>query len=188
MSASPLQISQPLMTMTHISKPLAAAKPVVVLCCLFYSTLCVGVFSVNHAYGDEPKQVAAEPVYEPTWTSLRRHNIPQWLNDAKFEIYTHWRLSAVGYKKSAGAGRTLSKTVLGSLLQPCVQQRQSSSGGNADSHKDLKTGEAIVPRIEKRDGREYYFWPTLSDTQNWKNQVTQERTSHPKLPQTSSTL
>ena len=33
---------------------------------------------------------AAEERYEPTWRSLKRHQTPQWLSDAKFGIYTHW--------------------------------------------------------------------------------------------------
>jgi len=33
---------------------------------------------------------AAEKRYEPTWRSLKRHQTPQWLSDAKFGIYTHW--------------------------------------------------------------------------------------------------
>ena len=28
--------------------------------------------------------------YEPTWESLKQHETPQWLRDAKFGIYTHW--------------------------------------------------------------------------------------------------
>ncbi len=28
--------------------------------------------------------------YEPAWESLKRHETPQWLKDAKFGIYTHW--------------------------------------------------------------------------------------------------
>jgi alpha-L-fucosidase len=31
----------------------------------------------------------AQQKYEPTWTSLRKHKIPQWLIDAKFGIYSH---------------------------------------------------------------------------------------------------
>ncbi len=31
-------------------------------------------------------------VFEPTWTSLQRHETPQWLKDAKFGIYTHFSL------------------------------------------------------------------------------------------------
>lgn len=33
--------------------------------------------------------------YEPTWNSLRRHPNPQWLQDAKFGIYTHWGIYSV---------------------------------------------------------------------------------------------
>ena len=32
----------------------------------------------------------AEEKYEPTWRSLKRHNTPQWLSDAKFGIYTQY--------------------------------------------------------------------------------------------------
>ena len=28
--------------------------------------------------------------YAPAWESLKQHNTPQWLKDAKFGIYTHW--------------------------------------------------------------------------------------------------
>ena len=28
--------------------------------------------------------------YEPEWTSLEKHNPPEWFRDAKFGIYTHW--------------------------------------------------------------------------------------------------
>jgi len=28
--------------------------------------------------------------YEPAWESLKKHETPQWLRDAKFGIYTHW--------------------------------------------------------------------------------------------------
>ena len=28
--------------------------------------------------------------YKPEWSSLTKHNTPQWLMDAKFGIYTHW--------------------------------------------------------------------------------------------------
>ena len=33
--------------------------------------------------------------YEPTWTSLQRHETPQWLKDAKFGIYTHVTLQTI---------------------------------------------------------------------------------------------
>ena len=38
--------------------------------------------------------VADEP-FEPTWESLSRQEIPQWLKDAKFGVYTHWGVYSV---------------------------------------------------------------------------------------------
>lgn len=34
-------------------------------------------------------------IYQPDWRSLRRHQTPQWLRDAKFGIYTHWGVFSV---------------------------------------------------------------------------------------------
>ena len=34
-------------------------------------------------------------IYQPTWNSLRTHQIPQWFQDAKFGIYTHWGIYCV---------------------------------------------------------------------------------------------
>ncbi|MEM7129061.1 MAG: alpha-L-fucosidase [Chloroflexota bacterium] len=33
--------------------------------------------------------------YQPTWNSLRQHPNPQWLQDVKFGIYTHWGIYSV---------------------------------------------------------------------------------------------
>ena len=42
-------------------------------------------------FGGCAKQKApAVKKYEPTWESLKKHETPQWLRDAKFGIYTHW--------------------------------------------------------------------------------------------------
>jgi len=38
--------------------------------------------------------VADEP-FQPTWESLSRQQIPQWLKDAKFGVYTHWGVYSV---------------------------------------------------------------------------------------------
>ena len=35
------------------------------------------------------------PKYEASWQSLRRNQTPQWLQDGKFGIYTHWGPYAV---------------------------------------------------------------------------------------------
>ena len=37
----------------------------------------------------------AEP-YQPMWESLERHQVPEWFQDAKFGIYTHWGPVTVG--------------------------------------------------------------------------------------------
>ncbi|PKQ64791.1 hypothetical protein BZG02_02735 [Labilibaculum filiforme] len=40
------------------------------------------------------KEVKQIP-YEANWSSLRKHNTPQWLEDAKFGIYSHWGAQSV---------------------------------------------------------------------------------------------
>ena len=37
----------------------------------------------------------AEEPYKPTWRSLKRYPIPQWVQDGKFGIYTHWGVYSV---------------------------------------------------------------------------------------------
>ena len=34
-------------------------------------------------------------IYQPTWNSLRQHPNPQWLQEVKFGIYTHWGIYSV---------------------------------------------------------------------------------------------
>ena len=34
-------------------------------------------------------------IYQPTWNSLRTHQTPQWFQQAKFGIYTHWGVYCV---------------------------------------------------------------------------------------------
>lgn len=34
-------------------------------------------------------------VYPPTWSSIRSHQTPGWLQDAKFGVYTHWGVYSV---------------------------------------------------------------------------------------------
>ena len=36
-----------------------------------------------------------EVIYQPNWSSLRQHQTPQWLIDAKFGIYTHMSLQTI---------------------------------------------------------------------------------------------
>ena len=35
--------------------------------------------------------------YQSDWTSLRVHQTPQWLIDAKFGIYCHWGIQTLSY-------------------------------------------------------------------------------------------
>lgn len=45
-------------------------------------------------------QTESKPLsFQPNWTSLRTHQIPQWLVDAKFGIYCHWGIQTISYQK-----------------------------------------------------------------------------------------
>jgi alpha-L-fucosidase len=39
--------------------------------------------------------VSLEEKYKPTWNSLKKHRIPEWIDDAKFGIYYHWGIYSV---------------------------------------------------------------------------------------------
>ena len=39
--------------------------------------------------------VAVAEQFDPTWDSLSRQPLPQWLKDAKFGVYTHWGVYSV---------------------------------------------------------------------------------------------
>ena len=45
--------------------------------------------------------------YEATWESLKQHEVPEWLLDAKFGIYAHWGLYSVPAYKSEWYGRLM---------------------------------------------------------------------------------
>ncbi len=57
---------------------------------LFTSILCLmSVIGIcTDSLGQQKK-------YEPTWTSLEKHEIPDWFIDGKFGIYTHWGVYSV---------------------------------------------------------------------------------------------
>jgi len=44
--------------------------------------------------GPAPKQ-ETEVKFQPTWESIRTHQLPEWFNDAKFGIFVHWGLYSV---------------------------------------------------------------------------------------------
>jgi alpha-L-fucosidase len=47
------------------------------------------------AGGAAAQSSKAPRAYEPSWESLKRHEVPQWYRDAKFGIFIHWGLYAV---------------------------------------------------------------------------------------------
>ncbi len=48
--------------------------------------------------------IIAQDAYEPTWTSLRNHKVPKWLEDAKFGIYCHWGVWTIQYAEGYKEG------------------------------------------------------------------------------------
>jgi alpha-L-fucosidase len=38
---------------------------------------------------------AAQQIFQPTWESLRRYQVPEWYRDAKFGIFIHWGVYSV---------------------------------------------------------------------------------------------
>ncbi|WP_460166805.1 alpha-L-fucosidase [Thermostilla marina] len=54
-------------------------------CLIFFIVCCV--LSAPSAFADDP--------FEPSWDSLSRQPIPEWLKDAKFGVYTHWGIYSV---------------------------------------------------------------------------------------------
>ncbi|MEM9985791.1 MAG: alpha-L-fucosidase, partial [Bacteroidota bacterium] len=45
-----------------------------------------------------PAPPAGPKIWESDWTSLRQHQPPQWLVDAKFGIYCHWGIQTLSYE------------------------------------------------------------------------------------------
>ncbi|MEM7380420.1 MAG: alpha-L-fucosidase [Bacteroidota bacterium] len=52
-------------------------------------------FSCKERQAEEVAPPVTRVTYEPTWNSLRKHQTPQWLMDAKFGIYTHLSLKTI---------------------------------------------------------------------------------------------
>ena len=51
--------------------------------------------SCQQANGPDSMDPLNSKKFEPTWESLKRQQTPQWLQDGKFGIYTHWGVYAV---------------------------------------------------------------------------------------------
>ena len=43
---------------------------------------------------EAPRAIADAP-YQPTWDSLSKNGLPEWVKDAKFGVYTHWGIYSV---------------------------------------------------------------------------------------------
>ena len=54
--------------------------------------LAFAALAVCVACGGAPTETAEAPAppYEASWESLTQHEVPEWLQDAKFGIYAHW--------------------------------------------------------------------------------------------------
>ena len=56
----------------------------------FLLFLCTLILIVST--GTESK---AQQHFEPTWESLAKNSLPEWVKDAKFGVYTHWGIYSV---------------------------------------------------------------------------------------------
>ncbi len=56
-------------------------------CLLFICTLLLIVFTRTESN--------AQQHFEPTWESLAKNPLPEWVKDAKFGVYTHWGIYSV---------------------------------------------------------------------------------------------
>ncbi|WP_322607503.1 alpha-L-fucosidase [Pontiella agarivorans] len=56
---------------------------------------------------------------------------------------------------------------------------QQDVDGSAAAYSDSDSTEKIVPRIEERDGKKFYYWPMWNKSKNGKLQVKKPHTTHP---------
>ncbi|QVY66000.1 alpha-L-fucosidase [Polaribacter sp. Q13] len=63
--------------------------------------LLIGVLSISCKVKNEQIAEASKEQYQANWTSLRKHQTPNWFDDLKFGIYCHWgpQTVEVMYKK-----------------------------------------------------------------------------------------
>ena len=124
---------------------------------------------------------AAEPKYEANWQSLASNDLPEWIKDAKFGVYTHWGVYSVIAKGGAGAplrsmykreatdkpevfdymlekfGPAEEKGIQpGDIIRELGRDRVASTQQYRDKVGALEEGETILLLIE-RDGRTRFF-------------------------------
>jgi len=56
------------------------------------SIIIIIVLGLTFVFSCQQKK---EELYEPTWESLQKHQVPKWFSDAKFGIFIHWGVYAV---------------------------------------------------------------------------------------------
>lgn len=61
---------------------------------LLHIIICIIAFGCNDTK-IEKKEIVSHNLYNPTWSSLQKHETPEWLKDAKFGIYTHITLQTI---------------------------------------------------------------------------------------------
>lgn len=64
--------------------------------CTLAATL-IPIIAMSSCNNDPIEPPSDSPVYQSDWTSLRKHNTPEWLIDAKFGIYCHWGIQTLQY-------------------------------------------------------------------------------------------
>ncbi|WP_347839380.1 alpha-L-fucosidase [uncultured Draconibacterium sp.] len=65
---------------------------------IFFSTVILFLVTINVVAQERPFEK-----YNNTWATLWYHQTPEWFQDAKFGIYTHWTPTTIGCEKT-GAG------------------------------------------------------------------------------------
>jgi len=67
-----------------------------ILICAIYCRAEANRGEINTTVADQqPSQMNRRDAFSPSWDSLSKNVIPQWLLDAKFGVYTHWGVYSV---------------------------------------------------------------------------------------------
>lgn len=80
--------------------------------------------------------------------------------------------TGMGKWVACGVGLCIAGTSFGSY------QPGQTEDGSAEAYVD-HTGKEVVPRIEERDGKRFYYWPMWNEWKNGKLHVETPRTTHP---------
>ena len=53
-------------------------------------SILIGFGNVLTAQEHPQKEPMEQGIYEPTWESLSKYEVPEWFQDAKFGLWAHW--------------------------------------------------------------------------------------------------